>query len=489
MEEIKRQDGFCHHLHVSLDHSSGTGKLLGMAIFINLAIPIAQLIGGLYANSMALISDALHNFSDVITLVITFVAFIVAKRPATFTHSFGYKRAEVIVAFLNVILIGIASLFILKEAIIRLINPEEIIGKWIVILAILGILGNGLSAMLLHKDSKHNINIRSAFIHLIGDLLTSLAVLIGGIVIMFKHWHWIDPILSIMVVAFIIKNCWSILRESVLILMEATPKNVNLEEVKEFIENLPGVKDVHYLHAWTLHPKSHAFSCHIVVEDQPLSETEKFRERVERELKEKFNLNHPIIQIETTVCGKGGLLCELSCTGGHIMSEKIKKSRLQLSRFNFATFFFWLSRISFGFIFVYASIEKIKNPVAFSEVIFNYRLLPEKLINLVAVILPWIELVAGLAIITGIGLLGGLLIGNFLLGIFTLAIVINIYRGINIKCGCFSTEIDYASTFEMWIDVLRDMGLLVIGIILFLGYFKINRIQSQTVGAEGRNTS
>ncbi|MBW2561497.1 MAG: cation transporter, partial [Deltaproteobacteria bacterium] len=171
------------------------------------------------------------------------------------------------------------------------------------------------SAWLLHRDSQHSLNIRSAFLHLLGDFLFSVAVLISGLVFLFKPWFWLDPLLSILIVLFILKNCWSIIRESTAVLMNATPKGFDLQEIKDCLEGIPGVTSAHYFHLWNVSSSSVAFSCHVVVPDQPLSRTEELSRTIHRMLLDDFGIDHPVLQFETEACGNGSLLCEVVCNG------------------------------------------------------------------------------------------------------------------------------------------------------------------------------
>jgi cobalt-zinc-cadmium efflux system protein len=304
------------------DHSSNahrleagdtTGARLLITLALNLMIPAAQVAGGIYANSMALISDAVHNFSDFTAILIVYFAFRIGKKGASPQNTFGYKRVEILGAAINVALLVAASAFILYEAFERFRHPQPVIGQIVIYLAAVGILGNGLSAWLLHRDSKHSLNVRGAFLHMLGDMLTSVLVLANGIILIFKPWYWLDPLLSFLIVIFILKNCWSILKEATGILMNATPKDLDLEQIKKALQNIPGVCGVHYLHAWNVSSSSIAFSCHVEVTDQLLSKTEPLAEEIRHELFHHFRIDHPILQFETVQRGNGSMLCELSC--------------------------------------------------------------------------------------------------------------------------------------------------------------------------------
>lgn len=311
------------HRHDHLTHSEGlnradvTGTHLLITLAINLVIPMAQIVGGLYAQSVALISDAVHNFSDSTAILVAYFAFKMGKKGASFQNTFGYKRAEILGAVINVAILLAASGFILHEALERFRHPQPVMGLLVIYLALLGIVGNGLSAWLLHRDSKHSLNVRGAFLHMLGDMLTSILVLVTGLIFMFRPWYWLDPLLSLAIVLFILRSCWSILKEAMAILMNATPKDLDLGEIKKAIEAIPGVWQVHYLHAWNVSASSIAFSCHVQVPDQLLSQTEPLAEKIRHELYHRFGIDHPILQFETTQCGDGGILCELSCGREH----------------------------------------------------------------------------------------------------------------------------------------------------------------------------
>jgi cation diffusion facilitator family transporter len=297
----------------TFDGEDSTGPRLLITLVINLLIPAAQVAGGVYANSMALISDAVHNFSDFTAILIAYFAFRIGRKGPSPSHSFGYKRAEILGAAINVALLVAAAVFILYEAFVRFRHPQPVIGQIVIYLAAVGILGNGLSAWLLHRDSKHSLNVRGAFLHMVGDMLTSVLVLFNGIVLVFRPWYWLDPLLSFLIVIFILKNCWSILRDATSILMNATPKDLDLEEIQNALQIIPGVCGVHYLHAWNVSSTSIAFSCHVEVADQLVSKTEPLAEKIHHELFHRFRIDHPILQFETVQCGNGGVLCELSC--------------------------------------------------------------------------------------------------------------------------------------------------------------------------------
>lgn len=294
-----------------------TGARLLITLALNLVIPLAQVAGGVAAGSVALISDATHNFSDFAAVLIAYVAFRIGRRGASVRHTFGYRRAELLAALVQVGLLAGASAVIVLEAVERLRHPTVVAGGLVMGLAALGVVGNGLSAWLLHRDARHSLNVRGAFWHMVGDMLTSVAVLIGGAILTVRPWYWLDPLLSFGIVIFILKNSWTIARESGLILMNSTPRGLDLEAVRRHLEAIDGVCGVHYLHAWNLASSGVAFSCHVVVPDQAVSRTETLAETLRRDLRERYGIDHPVFQFETAACGNGELLCGLSCGNGN----------------------------------------------------------------------------------------------------------------------------------------------------------------------------
>lgn len=455
----------CHRHHVpAFSGKAGTEKRLLATLALNLFIPLVQIAGGLFAHSMALVSDALHNLSDFTAVLISYIAHRIGKRGVTTRNTFGYRRAEVIAAMVNGAVLLAASAFIVFHAVKRLNHPEEVLGHVVILAAILGIAGNGLSAWLLHHDAGRNINIRGAFLHMLGDLLTSVAVLVSGLVLMWRpSWHWLDPVLSLLIVAYILVNCWKILKESVSILMNATPESVDLHEVRRTLCGLPGVSGVHYLHAWPLDASGVAFSCHVVVSDQALSQAERTAERIRQELRNSFGIDHPVLQIETRDCGDGGLLCGASCStaGRNAPGGTAGRPDWRGSIIHSA---YHVARIVLGITFVYASIHKILDPAAFAAAVYNYQILPGSLVNLTALVLPWLELIAGAMLILNVWMPGAVTVVTGLLAVFSGALVFNMARGLDIGCGCFTTA--SAENDMTLLMVARDGVLLVLSLFL-----------------------
>jgi cation diffusion facilitator family transporter len=466
-EENSAQGCAGHHHGPALQDTSGPRLLVTLAL--NLIIPTAQIIGGLLAGSVALISDAVHNFSDFTALLISYIAFRIGRRGATAFNTFGYRRAEIMAALINVLLLAGASGIILYHAVERFFHPQAVNGLVVIILAGVGVVGNRLSAWLLHQDAAHSLNVRGAFLHMVGDLLTSVAVLINGVLLMFYPWYWLDPLLSVLIVVFILKNGWGLLKESTAVLMNATPGHISLEAIREHLCRLPEVLGVHYLHAWQVSSNSTAFSCHVVVPDQPVSRTEHLTDRIKHELLHRFRIDHPVLQFETSSCGQGTLLCAMACNGETDSISKTKERSVLEDvqiRQRMQQIVFLALRLLLGTVFLYASYDKILNPQAFAQAVYNYQILPDMAVNLTALVLPWLELLLGLCLVTGFWLPGATAASTALLSIFIGALVFNQVRGLDIHCGCFSTDTT-SGPIDMW-TVLRDIGFLAVSVYLIL---------------------
>lgn len=476
-----------HHDHehahaVAGFHSHGpspgevSGARLLVTMGLNLLIPAAQIVGGILANSVALLSDAVHNFSDFAALLIAYGAWRIGRRGATSRHTFGFRRVEILAALLNVLILVGACAVILYEAVDRFRHPQNVSGLWVMALAAVGVVGNGFSALLLHRDASHNLNVRGAFLHMMGDLLTSVAVLVTGAVLMVRPWTWLDPVLSVLIVAFILKNCWAVLQEAVAVLLNAAPRHVDIARVKEALEGLPGVINAHYLHAWQVSSSSVAFSCHLVVPDQKLSEGEQVRCLAGEVLRRRFGIDHPIIQLETQWCGNGSLLCEMSCQGGAgaagcaasadgVVSTAARESAApwdgaEKASGRFSQAAVTASRIVLGLVFLFAAYEKILDPLDFAQTVFNYQILPSWAVNAVALGLPWLEGLIGVCLVAGFFLPGALSLGTGLLGVFLAALVFNMLRGLDVDCGCFGSG-GPSGWASMKLSAVRDAVLFV----------------------------
>ncbi len=281
-------------------HSHGpvSGRNVLVTIALNAIITVAQVIGGIFSGSMALISDAAHNFSDVLSLVISYGAIRISGRVQTLRQTYGYKRAGIFAAFINTAILLVISSILIWEAISRLIHPEPVISQIIILLAAMGILMNGLSLLFIRKDSEGNMNIRSAFIHLFADMLTSVAVLAGGLVIKYLGWLWIDGVLTIIIAIWLVYSSWGIFYRSVRIFMQFTPSHIDINEIACAIVSIKGIRNIHHVHVWQLDEHEVLLEAHIdMEEDCTVSGFESILEKVE-EVLDRFGIHHFNIQPE-----------------------------------------------------------------------------------------------------------------------------------------------------------------------------------------------
>jgi cobalt-zinc-cadmium efflux system protein len=276
---------------------------------MNLIIPLVQIYGGIISGSMALISDALHNLSDFISLMINYAALLIGKRGPTNSHTFGYKRVEIFATLISVGLLYGAGIYIAIEAWQRFRAPQPIAGQLVIWIALLGFAGNIISALMLHAGSKVNLNMKSAFLHMLSDAATSLVVAVLGIVWIFRPWYWLDPVFSWLIVGLILYGGWGLLKDSVLILMNATPPGIDLFDIQKSLESIDGITEIHDLHVWNPSAENIALAVHITVPDQMLGKVDELAQRVRTVLADKFNIDHPTLQFESSTCNGGKLLC------------------------------------------------------------------------------------------------------------------------------------------------------------------------------------
>lgn len=287
------------HIH-SHDHSKLSGKNLLISIILNVIITIAQLVGGFLSGSLALISDAIHNFSDVISLIISYVANLLSnKKKKTKKYTFGYKRAEIIAAFINATSLIVIAVFLGIEAIKRFNTVHEIQTNLVIWLAILGIAVNGFSVLLLKKDASDNLNMKAAYLHLLTDMLTSVAVLIGGLLMKYYQIYWIDAALTLLISIYLIYVSWDVLIKSIKILMLFTPEHIKIDDVENEVLKFNSIKNIHHVHIWQLNDQGSHLEAHIeFTKDIKLSDFDLICESIEKVLLEKFGINHCNFQPE-----------------------------------------------------------------------------------------------------------------------------------------------------------------------------------------------
>jgi cobalt-zinc-cadmium efflux system protein len=286
-----------HHHH----HAPGTGWTLRISLAATLIFTIIEAVAGFHAHSLALISDAGHNFTDALALLLAAIGVFLQGRPADQFKTFGYQRAGVLAAFVNALtLVGI-SLFIFWEAARRLLRPQPVNEDIMIWVAALALVLNGSIMIALHRGQKGDLNLRAAFVHMLGDALGAVAIIAGAIAIRYTGWVYIDPALSIALAGLICYTAWDIIREALNILLEGLPQGIKLENVTGAMADVPGVMDVHDLHIWTLGASAHALSCHVLIDDMPPSESDRILKRV-NEVLCGFGIHHTTIQFEHAPC-------------------------------------------------------------------------------------------------------------------------------------------------------------------------------------------
>jgi len=285
-------------------HSSGNPSVrLVISILLNAIITLVEISGGILSNSMALISDAIHNLSDTLALMLSWIANNVGGRKPNSRRTFGYKRFEILSAFLNASILTAISIYLMYVAILRFVHPEPVKTKIMLIIAIIGLAANLGSMLFLRSHSHKNLNIKAAYVHLLGDTLSSLVVIGGAVIIYFTRFLWVDPLLTIIISLVIIYQAYKVLRESVDILMQSTPESLDLSEIKLYLEKIPLIRNIHHVHCWRLQDNDILFEAHIeTTKDLQLSETGKLLKEVETQLRKDFHITHTTLQVEFEVC-------------------------------------------------------------------------------------------------------------------------------------------------------------------------------------------
>ena len=297
-----------NHNHLINIDDTNSRKLI-FVIALNFIITIAEVVGGLISNSLALISDSLHNLSDAGAILLSYIAIKISGKAHTLKRTFGYRRIQIIVALFNASVIILVSLFLFREAYERFMNPSPVQGEIMFIVAFIGLVANAVSVFLIKGGTKDNINIKSAYLHLLIDTLSSVAVVVGGIIIYFYNIFWIDPLLTAIIGIYVIKEGYSIIKEAYNILMQSTPANINLINIKSSLEGIKEVSNLHHVHVWQLDEKNIFFEGHIdLVENFTVKEIEIIQKKIKDILFQKYDINHVTIQAEFDSCHKKELV-------------------------------------------------------------------------------------------------------------------------------------------------------------------------------------
>jgi cobalt-zinc-cadmium efflux system protein len=281
-----------NHQHNQVDN---IGNAFKMGIALNVIFIILEIIYGLISNSMALISDAGHNFSDVLALIFSWIAIKLSQRKPTIRFTYGFRRSTILIAILNTVLLLIAIGVIFLETIKRIGEPQVIDSINVIIIASIMIVINGITAWLFRKGKKHDLNIRSAFIHFVADALVSFGVVIAGVIMWFTGISWIDSVVSLSIIAIILYSSYNLLIDSVSLALDAVPEDINIDQVRKYLSTIPGVIGIHDLHIWALSTKDTALTVHL--ETNYLTDIT-FIAGIQKELHDKFRIEHSTIQVE-----------------------------------------------------------------------------------------------------------------------------------------------------------------------------------------------
>jgi len=281
-------------------HPVNEKNLLG-ATLLNLVITLVEIAGGMLSGSISLLSDALHNLSDTFATFIAFLATRIGRRGANPKLTFGYKRVEILTALLNAVILIVMSIFLIMEAYKRLYEQREINSMIMIVVAMIGLMSNVFAAAILRKDSHKSINVKAAYVHLVGDALTSLLVVVGGIIIRFWQIYWVDPLITFLISIYVVREAFIILKEALNILMQSTPENLDIEMIRKRVESISEVSNIHHIHTWMLTDQQIHLEAHVELsKDLKISQVDKIRKELDSLLNDEFNINHITLQFEYT---------------------------------------------------------------------------------------------------------------------------------------------------------------------------------------------
>jgi len=303
------------HRRDGLDAGSLARWRLGTTIGLNLAISVVEIAGGLVSGSLSLLADALHNFSDGVAVVLTAIALRLGDARHTPRHTFGLKRAELLVAVLNTAVLLAVMAFLLYGALGRLLHPEPVRGVVMSAVALVGLIGNSAGTLLLRPGAARSLGVRSAYLHLLGDAASSLAIVAGGLAIAWYRAFWIDPLVTVVVSVWIMRECWRVLVNALHLLMEGVPPDIELAEIQKAVESLPDVENLHHLHVWAVGEHDLHLEAHVHTRDMLLSASRQVGARVESVLRQRFGIRHVTLQLECDGCEDVGLVQQPAAVG------------------------------------------------------------------------------------------------------------------------------------------------------------------------------
>jgi cobalt-zinc-cadmium efflux system protein len=299
------------HNHVQGVAQQASGRLL-LALFLTLGFVLFEAAAGLFANSLALLTDAAHNLTDVIALALSWYALRLTLQPPNSQKTYGYHRAGILVALLNSTTLVLISLGIFYDAYRRFMAPPEVKADVMVVVGLAAVVVNAVTAWLVRRGSEHDLNLRSAFVHLMSDVLSTIGAVIAGVIILFTGANWLDPLVSVLIGVLILWNAWGIVRETVEILLESTPRDLDMETLVEDIKQLDGVLGVHDLHVWSLTQDLRTMSAHILTEDVSISRGAAIQSRVNELVSNRYHIAHATLQLECVDCAPDALYCDMN---------------------------------------------------------------------------------------------------------------------------------------------------------------------------------
>jgi len=297
------------------DPTRSTIRRLALSLGITLAFVVVEILAGIFANSLALLTDAAHNFTDVMALALTWWALWITTKPANSGKTYGYHRAGILVALVNSTTLALIALGIFNEAYKRFVAPPAVQADILIGVGAMAVVVNLVTALLVRRGAEHDLNLKSAFLHLIGDVLSTVGAVIAGIIIRFTGLNWLDPLVSVLIGILILWNAWGILRESLEILMESTPADIDMDVLRRDMLAVEGVRGVHDLHVWSITSQLRYLSAHIVTEDVTVIVGAKVQAAVGQMLADRHEVRHATLQLECEECEHNGLFCD--CADPH----------------------------------------------------------------------------------------------------------------------------------------------------------------------------
>jgi len=298
------------HTHFK-DLTQQTIRGLALSLGITLAFVFVEIVAGVFSNSLALLTDAAHNFTDVLALALSWWALRLTSQPANQNKTYGYHRAGILAALANSTTLVVIALGIFYEAYQRFINPPEVQADVLIGVGIIAVIINVVTALLVRRGAEHDLNIRSAFLHLMGDVLSTVGAVIAGVIIRYTNWNWLDPFVSVLIGLLILWSAWSIVREAIDILMESTPTDIDMESMIQDINSVDGVRGVHDLHVWSITQNMRTLSAHLVTGDMTIGKGAFIQTKVNEVLFHKYNVNHATLQLECADCMPNSLYCAM----------------------------------------------------------------------------------------------------------------------------------------------------------------------------------